>query len=73
MHTMEALPLIAIALALAFLRYPMLVPFPPLPSHSIGAYKAHDLVDPLSTFKNRNQTISQCNVSYFSYATLFMC
>jgi len=69
---MEALPLIAIALALAFSRYPMGMPFSPLPSHSIKAYKAHELIDPLSTFKNRNQTISQCNVPYFIYATPFM-
>ncbi len=45
---------------------------PPPPSHSIGVYKAHDLVDPLSTFKNRNQTFSQCNVPFFNYVALFM-
>jgi len=53
---MEALPLIVIALALAFLGYTMAVLCHPSPYHFVGAYKAHDLVDPLSTFKNRNQT-----------------
>jgi len=59
---MEALPLIVIALALAFLRYPMGVLCHPSLSHFVGAYKAHDLIDPLSSFKNKNQTFSQCNV-----------